>query len=99
MSDDKKITTDKKQSFGLSFGTNGSVSITTDCNNGTAVFSVEETKLRLGPVASTKKYCEGSQETEFFKQLDQVESFLMKDSNLYLQLKLDSGTMTFIKTR
>ena len=99
MSDDKKITTDKKESFSLDFGSTGSVSITTDCNNGTATYTITKNALEFGPLASTKKYCEGSLETEFFKQLTQVESFLLKESNLHLQLRLDSGTMTFVKTR
>lgn len=96
MSDDSKTQTDEDQSFSLSFSEEGRVSITTDCNNGMGAYAVsQENGLEFGPLASTLMYCEGSQESTFFGQLAQVDSYFLDGNLLHLLLKVDSGTMTF----
>jgi heat shock protein HslJ len=52
--------------------------------------------LSFGPLASTKMYCEGSQETEFGAMLADVERYLFTSrGELVLTLKKDGGTMVF----
>lgn len=96
ISDDTRTETNAEKSFGLRFGEDGRVSVTTDCNNGMGPYQLSgESHLSFGPLATTLMYCEGSMESVFMGQLAQVDSYLLENGKLQLLLKLDSGTMTF----
>lgn len=96
MSDDTRTQTNAEQSFSVTFAEDGRMSATTDCNNGMGSYEVHGiNNFTFGPIASTLMYCDGSQETVFFGQLAEVDSYLLEDGKLHLLLKMDSGTMTF----
>lgn len=94
---DGKITTPKKvDAFTLTFGKDGSVSIATDCNSMGGTYTTKDKQLTFGPGMSTMMYCEGSQEQEFAAFLTNVGSYLFTSKGeLILEIKMDSGTMTF----
>ena len=82
--------------FGIVFTNDGRISIKTDCNSGSGSYTVEGGKIAFGPIASTKMYCEGSQESEFFQLISNSTGYLFTSKGeLILQLKFDSGTVTF----
>lgn len=70
---------------------------TTDCNSISGTFSYEKSSnsVTFGEIASTLMACPESVEEEYVKQLQSVDSLLLRDSKLYLQLKYDSGSMVF----
>lgn len=48
---------------------------TTDCNGFSGSYSVEDTALSFGPFASTKMYCEDSQEDVFIAGMQSATSY------------------------
>lgn len=94
---DGTITTPKKLDvFTLTFNKDGNVAVTTDCNGMGGGYTVNGKKLTFKQMISTMMYCEGSQEQEFASKLQEVSSYLFTSKGeLILEIKMDSGTMTF----
>lgn len=83
-------------SFTATFQEDGRLLATTDCNNGNGSYTIgADNSLTIGPMASTMMYCEGSSEGAYFQQLNQVGSYKIENGQLWLMLKMDSGTMIF----
>lgn len=81
--------------FTLTFA-DGRFSATTDCNSMSGEYSVSGNTITFGPIASTKMYCEGSQEGEFARLLQDSTSYhFTSRGELVLDLKFDSGTVVF----
>lgn len=96
LNNDKIIVPKQKEAFTVIFTDDGKISITTDCNLYSGNCKVEKGKLLLGPLMSTRKYCEGSQEEVFIKFIGEVDSIFIDENNkLILQLKSDGGSMIF----
>jgi heat shock protein HslJ len=94
--DERTVKPNKAGVFTLTFSKAGTFSATTDCNKAFGTYTVDKDLITFGPIASTKMYCEGSQETEFFKLLENASSFhFTSRGSLILDLKFDSGTVTF----
>lgn len=95
--DGREILPKQPGKFTLTFETiKGRFSATTDCNQMSGAYTVTGNQLSFGPIAQTKMYCEGSQETEFASLLDNTASYLFTSrGELILELKYDSGTVTF----
>lgn len=94
--DDKEVFPMKKDAFLATFTNEGKVSFKTDCNSMNAEYTTITDTLSFGPIASTKMFCEGSQETEFGAMLKDVEKFSFTSrGELILSLKKDGGTMLF----
>jgi heat shock protein HslJ len=85
----------KLDAFTITFGEDGKVTGTTDCNNFFGSYTLQDNQLSFGELASTKMYCEGSQETDFLRYLGEVQSYLIVDNQLVLELKMDSGQIIF----
>lgn len=93
---DGSVTSPKKQdAFTITFGDDGKVTGTTDCNRFFGSYTIEDNKLSFGPIASTKMFCRESQKDIFLKQLGEVQSFLVIDNQLVLEIKFDSGQLLF----
>jgi heat shock protein HslJ len=61
-------------------------------------YTVSGTMLTIGPLASTRAaVLAGSIEGEFMKALGQASSFRVEGDRLLVMLKVDSGTMTFVR--
>jgi len=97
MNNGKSIVPNKENTFSLFFGDDGKIDITTDCNTFSGMHKISDNKLTLGPLKSTRKFCEGSQEDIFIKSLNEVDSwFINEKQQLILQLKFDSRSIIFI---
>jgi heat shock protein HslJ/membrane-bound inhibitor of C-type lysozyme len=59
----------KAGTFSLKFTADGKVSGKTDCNSFGGTYTLENSKITFGPLASTLMYCENSQESDFIKML------------------------------
>ena len=86
----------KPDVFSLTFGDDGNVNVTTDCNNLRGNVVVDENRIQFGQMMSTRMYCEDSQEQLFSKMLDNISSYFFTDrGQLVLEIKFDSGSMIF----
>ena len=87
----------KAGDFTLSFTQDGQVVGTTDCNRFHGTATVLDHKIEFGEnMAMTRKFCAGSQEMEFIEMLLNANSFFFTSrGQLIIELKYDSGSMTF----
>jgi heat shock protein HslJ len=94
---DTEVTPLKADVFTLTFNSDGIVSASTDCNSMNGSYDVDGSKISFSPMASTRMYCEGSQEKVFRKLLqEEINSFLFTTKGeLVFDLKFDSGTAIF----
>lgn len=96
MNDDTTIEPMKSGAFSLTFTADGNVSGTTDCNNFFGAYTLTDTKIVFGPLASTMMFCENSQESVFTRSLENIDSvFFDTNGNLVLLIKYDSGSILF----
>lgn len=93
-SDGTEMTPKTPDTFSLTFE-EGRVSGTTDCNSFSGAYTVVGTDtISFGPLASTKMYCEGSEEDTFTGALGEVDQFKIDASGtLFLFLKNESGSL------
>lgn len=87
----------KTDKFKLTFRSDGTFSASTDCNGVGGEYKTDgKYTITFTRMMSTLMYCEGSQEGDFAKGLEQTQSFLFTTKGeLVLEFKVDSGTMTF----
>jgi heat shock protein HslJ len=99
MSDDTTIVPAKPDVFTLTFTEDGKVSGTTDCNSFSGTYAIgEDGLITWGAMASTKMFCENSQEAVFLDKIANVDRvFFDEAGNLILLLKFDSGAIVFSK--
>jgi heat shock protein HslJ len=99
MNDDTVITPKTPGVFTLNFKADRNMSGTTDCNGFSASYEISaDGSLTIGPLASTKMFCEGSQEQEFTKYITTgLRIFFDQNQNLVLLLPYDSGSIIFKK--
>ncbi len=94
--DDSLHTPRSAETFSLTFTQDGSVLVTTDCNSMRGQYTVADSKIHFEKLASTRMYCEGSQELAFAKMLDNVSSYFFTNrGQLVLELQYDSGSIIF----
>lgn len=85
--------------FVLTFGEDGSVSSTTDCNSLSGGYTQNSGALSFSPFAMTKMYCEGSVEGPYAEQLSQTNAFAVDGDTIRLSIGGDMGTMTFVRVK
>lgn len=94
--DGKTVTPKKAGKFTLTFGGEGKFTATTDCNSMGGQFSESGGLITFKNIYSTKMFCEGSQEGEFAKMLQDSTSFHFTGrGELIMDLKFDSGSVIF----
>ena len=82
--------------FSLTFATNGTFTATTDCNALSGSYTAQDNALTFGVIASTRMYCENSQEQAFEDLLTQTKGYRFSSSGeLLLDLKVEGGTALF----
>jgi heat shock protein HslJ len=90
------VTPKKADAFTITFGADGRVSGTTDCNGFMGSYTAKEGTMTFSPLASTLKFCDGSQENVFTGALAKVNAYSFDESgNLVLALADNGGTMQF----
>ena len=96
MNDGAVIKPEKPGVFVLTFLSDSQFGITTDCNRAGGSYTATENALAFSKIYSTKMACPGkTQEENFLKQLEEVQTFHRDGDSLVLELKTDSGIMTF----
>jgi len=96
MNDGSENLPSKEGAFTLTFQEDGTVLATTDCNNGNGSYELgPDNSITIGPIATTMMFCEGSAETQFYQDLNNVGSYKIDNGQLWLMIKFDSGTMIF----
>lgn len=92
---DTLVTAKDPNKFVLTFNKDNTFGTSTDCNRGFGKYSLDKSQLKFLEVRSTLMGCPESQEGIYFKDLQEVESYMIEGDKLILQLKLDVGYMTF----
>lgn len=89
------VVTPNKDKFTLTFS-GKTFSAATDCNGVGGEYVVQGSSIAFTKMMSTLMFCEGSQETEYSKELGEVVGYkFTSKGELVLSLKLDSGSMLF----
>ena len=84
--------------YTLLLNPDGTIKVRGDCNAGGGTFILNDSKFSITITYTTMAACpDGSLENPYFFDLNRTSGFLLKDSSLFLDLKLDSGTMEFRK--
>lgn len=95
-SDDKLVTPLKQNKFSITFKNDNTFSATTDCNGIGGEYTVKDGTLNFSNMISTLMYCEGSQEADFTKMLNETQSYIFTSKGeLVLNIKFDSGSIFF----
>ena len=82
--------------FTITFMSDKTVSVGTDCNSAGANYELNDNQITFSSFRSTMMYCENSQEAEFLKLLENTQSYHFSNrGELILDLKFDSGTVMF----
>ena len=97
MNDGSLTTPVKNDAFTITFNQDGTFTGTTDCNNFFGNYEISGNQLSLLQIGATKMACQDSQETVFFTQLNEIDSFMIDNltNELVLLIKYDSGSMIF----
>lgn len=96
MSDSSVVNPSKAGAFTASFQKDLNLLVTTDCNSGRGSYVAgSDNSVAISQIATTMMYCEGSNETLFYRNLGNVGSYKISNGQLWLMLKFDSGTMIF----
>jgi len=98
--DDRKVVPAKPENYTLQFQEDGTLSVKADCNQKGGAYSVSpgERTISIEISHSTMAFCpEGSLEDEFVRGLSAAAIYFIKEGELYIDLKYDSGTMRFSK--
>lgn len=94
--DSREIKPKTPGSFVITFGEDSKFSVKTDCNSVGGSFVAEDGQISMSDIYMTKMYCEGSQEMEFIKMLENTSSYHFDtEGELILDLKFDSGSVVF----
>jgi len=82
--------------FTLTFKNDSTFSATTDCNSMGGKYVVKGEQITFSNIFSTMMFCEGSQENDFAKILENTSSFFFTGrGELVFDLKFDSGSAIF----
>jgi heat shock protein HslJ len=84
--------------YTLSFLDTGEVSVKADCNMKGGRYTIIDNRLSMKITHSTMAACmDGSLEDQFVRDLSVGSSMFLKDGDLHIALKSDSGTMKFVQ--
>ncbi len=93
------IVADDPAKYTIQFNADGSAVLRADCNRGRGTYTTTpERALAFGPMAITRAMCPpGSLDTKFLQQLNNTASYFFRGDTLYVDQKMDSGTMRFVR--
>lgn len=93
---DKEVFPIKKDVFLTIFTKEGNVLFKTDCNTMSAEYTISGDTISFGPITSTEMFCEGSQQDDFTKMVQDTERYMFTSrGELIILLKMDSGSIMF----
>ncbi len=83
-------------SYTLTFRDDGKIAARVDCNQAGGTYTLKNGQLKIDITHSTQAMCPpDSLDRDFLRQLDAVAIYFLRNGNLYLDMKMDSGTMKF----
>ena len=88
--DGRDLRPTRADAFTLSFGADGKLTATTDCNRVGGTYTAAERRLTFSGFFATRMFCEGAQEGAFTRLLEQTTGYRFT-SRGELVLDLDSG--------
>ncbi len=95
-SDGKKLSPKKPETFIITFNTDKTFSVKTDCNNIGGSFKENGGTIAFENMMSTLMFCPDSQEADFSKILTETQSyFFTSKGELVFDFKFDSGSAVF----
>ncbi len=93
---DTMVTPKILKKFTLALKSNKTFSATTDCNGVGGEYQVNGNKITFSKMISTMMYCDGSQEQDFTKMLNEVQSYVFTSKGeLVFSLASNTGSMVF----
>ena len=82
--------------YTITFNDDGTAAIKADCNNVAATYTTDSSSLTIIPGPTTLAACpEDSQGDQFVSSLSNAAIYFFQDGDLYMDMKLDSGTLRF----
>jgi len=95
--DDSVYAPEDPDRYTLTFGSDGSMSVTADCNRGTGSWKSESAgQLQFGVIAATQAMCPpNSLHDRFMGQFEWVRSYVLKDGHLFLATMADGSIIEF----
>lgn len=100
--DDRKAVPAEPKSYTVEFREDGTLNVKADCNQKGGTYSTfeEEKRLSIEITHATMAACpEGSLEDEFVRALSAAAIYFIKDGDLYIDQKYDTGTIRLSKQR
>jgi uncharacterized lipoprotein YbaY len=96
LSNGDTFTPDDPGRYTLLLQPDGRAAVQADCNRGGGPYTLEGNRIAIGPLISTLIGCPpGSLGSTFLQQLDRVESYVVQDGDLMLELPTEGGSMRF----
>ncbi len=96
MNDGTKTTANDPSRYRIQFNEDGTIRVKADCNNVGGTYTTDGNQLTIALGPSTLIACPPDSQADVFTQgLSNIGSYLFDGDNLVLEIKLDSGTMTF----
>ena len=84
------------QNYTITFNTDGTAAIKADCNQVTANYKIDGSKITITLGASTLMACgDASQDTIYLASLSKVSSYAVENGQLQLMFPNDGGKMDF----
>jgi heat shock protein HslJ len=95
-SNETVVTPKKANSFTITLNKDKTFSAKTDCNSIGGEYLLSGNKITFDKMMSTKMYCEGSQEQDFIKMLNETQDYIFTSKGeLVFGLRYDSGSVIF----
>lgn len=95
---DTKAMPSRPENYTLQFGTDGTVNVRADCNRKGGTYSLKDKQIGIEITRSTMAACpDDSLENQFVRDLTGSAVWFMKDGDLYIDIKYDTGTMRLKK--
>lgn len=92
------ITPKDPEKFILTLSPEGKLTSTTDCNNISGSFVVNDTIINIGPLTLTEMGCTGEiLESIYVSSLSSISSYTITNTQIVFNLLQNKGSMTFSK--
>jgi heat shock protein HslJ len=95
--DTESLPTDPDR-YTITMQLDGRVNIRADCNRGGGTYTLNEKKISITITHTTRAACPpDSLEQDYIRDLNGVAGWFLKEGDLYMDIKFDTGTMKFSK--
>jgi heat shock protein HslJ len=97
-SDDQTLVVNESDKYTLQLVAGGRFNIRADCNRGSGSYTLDGSHLVLRVQMMTMAACPpDSLSDRYIRDLHEVATYVLQDGSLYLNLKMDSGNLVFVR--